>query len=78
MGEHWVHFIKDRAKSAGKVIYVSDMRRNSNMTSPDQQSLMKTDLFDFFEASQNATARDQLHYDRAFLSGIPLRMMLLR
>jgi hypothetical protein len=63
-GEHWVQFIKDKAKSAEKLIYVSDMRRNNDMTSPDQQSLMTNDLFDFFEASQNAGTRDQLHYDR--------------
>jgi hypothetical protein len=63
-GEYWAQYVRKKAQGAGKEIFITDMRRNSDFTSEEQLTLLHSDdLYDFFEISQNSANNDQRHYD---------------
>jgi hypothetical protein len=64
-GQYWAKFIRARAEKAGKKVYLTDMRRNTNFESPEQVNLLHDRAhYDFFEISQNNANNDQRHYDQ--------------
>jgi inosine-uridine nucleoside N-ribohydrolase len=63
-GQYWARYIRNKAAQAGKEVYLTDMRRNSNFSSDEQVSLLHDrEHFDFFEISQNNARDGQQHYD---------------
>jgi hypothetical protein len=64
-GEYWARFIRSRANEAGRDVFLTDMRRNSDFTSAEQVKLLHDRVhYDFFEISQNTANNDQRHYDQ--------------
>lgn len=66
-GEYWATFIRAKAKEAGKLVCLTDMRRNHNFESAEQIHILHDRKhYDFFEISQNNSnlTNDQKHYDR--------------
>jgi hypothetical protein len=63
-GEYWADFIRDRARAAGREVYLADMRRNRNFQANEQVRLLHDRVrYDFFEISQNNANNGQQHYD---------------
>ncbi len=63
-GQYWATFIRERADKAGKRVFLTDMRRNSNFQSDEQIALLHDrEHYDFFEISQNNANNGQKHYD---------------
>jgi hypothetical protein len=64
-GEYWAAFIRNRAKEAGKEVFLADMRDTGNFESKQQVKLLHDRThYDFFEISQNNVQRNQRHYDQ--------------
>ena len=62
-GRYWAHYIRERARREGKSVFLSDMRRNNNFESDEQQAILRdTTHYDFFEISQNNTNKGEAHY----------------
>jgi hypothetical protein len=63
-GQYWAEFIRERADKAGKKVFLTDMRRNSNFESAEQvQLLHDRKHYQYFEISQNNANNHQKHYD---------------
>jgi hypothetical protein len=63
-GQYWARHIRARAEKAGKRVFLTDMRRNTDFRSAEQVSLLHDRVhFDYFEISQNNANNDQQHYD---------------
>ena len=63
--DYWAAHIHARASEAGFEVYVSDMRRNEDVSHPDHRHMYsKPDLYTFVDVSQNNTHSGQLHFDR--------------
>ena len=65
-GIYWANYVEDAAAAQGKTVYVTDMRRNVNITAPDHQRVFKDpDNYTFLDISQNNKQEDpNLHWDR--------------
>jgi hypothetical protein len=64
-GIYWAKHIRALAEKEGKQVYLSDMRRISNLSSTEQINLMlDREHYDFFDMSQNNLRTGQTHYDQ--------------
>ena len=63
-GEYWARFIRLIAEEAGKKVFLTDMRRNSDFGSDEQEKLLyDREHYDYFEISQNNANNGQQHYN---------------
>lgn len=65
-GLYWANYVESEAAAQGKTVYVTDMRRNVNITAPDHQRVYKDpNNYSFLDISQNNKQEDpNLHWDR--------------
>jgi hypothetical protein len=67
-GEYWAVFIRHIAGEAGRDVFLTDMRRNSDFGSREQINLLHDRVhYDYFEISQNTANDGQQHYDQIML-----------
>ena len=75
---YWANFIRKHAEGQGKKVYITDMRRSEDFSTPEQIDLLNDRVhFDFVDISQNSHYRGQEHYDqvieiRHHVSGHPI------
>jgi hypothetical protein len=65
-GDYWADYIRQKATKAGVKVHVTDMRRNENIRSEDQNHLYnQPDRYSFIDISQNNAweGLGQKHYD---------------
>jgi hypothetical protein len=62
-GEYWISFLQNKAREAGKKIFVSNMRNNPDPSSSEQQRVLTNSMYTFFDFSQNNHNYGQQHYD---------------
>jgi hypothetical protein len=62
-GEYWVDYLHEKAREAGKTIYVTNMRGDTDPGSTRQQEILKNNKYNFFDYSQNNHNNGQIHYD---------------
>lgn len=64
-GDYWADYIHRAANDAGKTAYVTDMRREADLTSPDHyHTYDNSERFNFLDVSQNNWMTGQHHYDQ--------------
>jgi hypothetical protein len=67
-GEYWADHIHRRARQADRTVFVTDMRRNNDITAADHASIYaRPDRYSFVDISQNNSQNiptGQLHWDR--------------
>jgi hypothetical protein len=64
-GQYWIHYIKENAERAGKIIYATDMFRDQDILGNQHDPLFEhPGIYDFIEISQNNSQTGQLHWDR--------------
>ena len=62
---YWARFIRENAENAEKEVFITDMRRPEDFTTPEQMDLLHDRThFDFIEISQNSHNKNQEHYDQ--------------
>lgn len=62
---YWARFIREKANQAGRKVFLTDMRRAEDFTSPEQLDLLHDRVhFDFIDVSQNSHNKGQAHYDQ--------------
>ena len=64
-GDYWAEYIHKQAQEAGRTVYVTDMRRNADLTSSDHYHIYnQPELFNYLDVSQNSWTTGQHHYDQ--------------
>lgn len=66
VGDYWAAFVREQAEQAGRTIYITDMRRNELVRSPDHTHIFdRPELYTFVDISQNNAfpGIGQGHYD---------------
>ena len=62
---YWARFIREHARKAGMEVFITDMRRSEDFSTPEQTDLLNDRVhFDFVDISQNSHHRGQDHYDQ--------------
>jgi uncharacterized protein YceK len=62
-GEYWVDYISEKAKEAGKTVYVTNMVGVYDPDHPRQQEVRRRAKYSFYDYSQNNHNTGQEHYD---------------
>ncbi len=64
-GDYWAEHILGRAREAGRVVFLTDMRNNWDISHSDHHHIYDNpDRFNFLDVSQNSWQSGQIHYDR--------------
>jgi len=64
-GDYWADYIHQKAQKAGRTVYVTDMRRNADLTASDHYHIYdNTERFNYLDVAQNSWMTDQHHYDQ--------------
>lgn len=64
-GDYWADYIHVKAEDIGRSVYVTDMRREADLTSPDHYHTYDNNKrFNFLDVSQNNWMTGQHHYDQ--------------
>jgi hypothetical protein len=64
-GDYWADYIHEKAEEAGRSVYVTDMRRAADLTSPDHyHTYDNNERFNFLDIAQNNWMTGQHHYDQ--------------
>lgn len=64
-GDYWADYIHQKAQDEGRTAYVTDMRRNANLTASDHYHIYDNEeRFNYLDVSQNSWMKGQQHYDR--------------
>lgn len=64
-GDFWADYIHQKAGEAGRTVYVTDMRREADLTSPDHyHTYDNNERFNFLDIAQNNWMTGQHHYDQ--------------
>jgi hypothetical protein len=76
-GDYWADYVHQKAEDGGRTVYVTDMRRNADLTSSDHYHTYDNyTRFNFLDVSQNNWMTGQHHYDqilyvREYISDAP-------
>ncbi len=64
-GDYWADYIHQKAEDAGRTVYVTDMRRNADLTASDHyHTYDNAERFKFLDVSQNNWMTGQHHYNQ--------------
>lgn len=64
-GDYWADYIHQKAQDAGRKVYVTDMRRNSDLTESDHYHIYDNEeRFNYLDVSQNSWMTGQHHYNQ--------------
>ena len=71
-GDYWADYIHERAREAGRTVYVTDMRRTSDVREPDQRHIMDNpQRFNFLDISQTTGDYDAVLFVRDYVAENP-------
>ena len=76
-GDYWAKYIHQHAQEAGRTVYVTDMRRNADLSASDHHHIYdQPERFNYLDVSQNSWTTGQDHYDqilfvREYISDAP-------
>ncbi len=61
----WAQYIKERAREKGKIVYVTEMWDDWDLTAPrHRRTLDHPELYDFADISQNNHQKGQVHWEK--------------
>lgn len=64
-GDYWADYIHQKAEDTGRTVYVTDMRRNADLTASDHyHTYDNAERFNFLDVSQNNWMTGQHHYNQ--------------
>ncbi len=71
-GDYWADYIHERAREAGRTVFVTDMRRTGDVRQPDQRHIMNHPRrFNFLDISQSVGNYERTLDVREYIAGNP-------
>ena len=67
-GAYWTNYIKDKAESEGKNVFVTNQARENELNNPRQQEIRRSSKYDFYDFSQNWEGSDYDAYYNNWLA----------